>query len=52
MLRYSLTGEDEPVMINGRPRLRNPSYNFDSAMGIRYIVDVSKPQGASVTITS
>ena len=52
MLRYSLTGEEKPVMINGRPRLRNPSYNFDSAMGISYIVDVTKPQGARVTITS
>ncbi|MCI0522871.1 MAG: 5'-nucleotidase C-terminal domain-containing protein, partial [Bacteroidales bacterium] len=52
LLRYSLNGEDKPVMINGRPRLRNPSYNFDSAMGIRYVVDVTKPQGARVTITS
>ncbi|MCU0410022.1 MAG: 5'-nucleotidase C-terminal domain-containing protein, partial [Bacteroidales bacterium] len=34
------------------PRLRNPSYNFDSAMGISYVVDVTKPQGARVTITS
>jgi len=52
MLRYSLTGEEKPVMINGRPRLRNASYNFDSAMGISYFVDVTKPQGARVTITS
>ncbi|MCU0366705.1 MAG: 5'-nucleotidase C-terminal domain-containing protein [Bacteroidales bacterium] len=52
MLRYSLNGEEKPVMINGRPRLRNPSYNFDSAMGISYVVDVTKPQGARVTITS
>lgn len=52
ILRYSLTGEEKPVMINGRPRLRNPSYNFDSAMGISYVVDVTKPQGARVTITS
>jgi 2',3'-cyclic-nucleotide 2'-phosphodiesterase/3'-nucleotidase len=39
-------------MVNGTARLRNPSYNFESAMGIRYTVDVSKPQGARVTITS
>ncbi|MCU0377651.1 MAG: 5'-nucleotidase C-terminal domain-containing protein [Bacteroidales bacterium] len=52
MLRYSLNGEGKPIIVNGRPRLRNPSYNFDSAMGIRYVVDVTKPQGARVTITS
>ncbi len=30
----------------------NPSYNFDSAAGIRYTVDVSKPAGERVTITA
>jgi 2',3'-cyclic-nucleotide 2'-phosphodiesterase/3'-nucleotidase len=34
-----------------RPVLLNPSYNFDSAAGIRYTVDVSKPAGERVTIT-
>lgn len=52
MLRFSMNGEGSPALINGRPRLRNPSYNFDSAMGIRYVVDVTKPQGSRVTITS
>ncbi len=31
--------------------LLHPSYNFDSAAGIRYTVDVSKPAGRRVTIT-
>ena len=46
MLRYRLDDSGAPVMVNGTARLRNPSYNFESAMGIRYTVDVSKPQGA------
>lgn len=52
LLRYRLDDGGSPVMVNGTARLRNPSYNFDSAMGIRYIVDVSKPQGARVNITA
>lgn len=32
-------------------RLGRPSYNFDSAAGIDYIVDVTKPKGERVTIT-
>jgi 2',3'-cyclic-nucleotide 2'-phosphodiesterase/3'-nucleotidase len=52
MLRYRLNDQGQPVLINGKARLRSPSYNFDSAMGIRYTVDVSKPQGERVTIYS
>lgn len=33
-------------------RLRNPAYNFDSAAGINYTVDVTKPRGQKVEITS
>ncbi len=32
--------------------LRNMAFNFDSAAGIRYTVDVSKPDGQKVTILS
>jgi len=52
MLRYRLDDSGKPVIVNGTARLRNPSYNFESAMGIRYTVDVSKPQGARVNITA
>jgi len=31
--------------------LQNPSYHFDSAAGIRYVVDVTKPAGKRVQIT-
>lgn len=32
-------------------RLKNPSYNFDSAAGIDYTVDVTKPKGERINIT-
>ncbi len=52
MLRYRYTESGEPVIVNGTLRLRSASYNFDSAMGISYTVDVTKPEGKRVTITS
>ena len=52
MLNYRYDDNGAPVMVNGTARLRNPSYNFDSAMGIRYTVDVSRPQGEKVEITA
>jgi 2',3'-cyclic-nucleotide 2'-phosphodiesterase/3'-nucleotidase len=52
MLRYRYTESGEPVLANGKLRLRSAPYNFDSAMGIRYTVDVTKPQGERVTIIS
>ncbi|MDE6415996.1 MAG: 5'-nucleotidase C-terminal domain-containing protein [Duncaniella sp.] len=33
-------------------RLKNPSYNFDSAAGIIYTVDVTQPAGNRVTVIS
>ena len=35
-----------------RTFFRNPSYNFDSAAGILYTVDVTRPAGQKVTILS
>lgn len=35
-----------------RSTLVNPPYNFDSAAGIRYTVDVTKPKGEKITIIS
>ena len=35
-----------------RASFRNFSFNFDSASGIIYTVDVTKPQGEKITITS
>lgn len=35
---------------NGFCRFKNPSFNFDSAAGIIYTVDVTKPQGEKIRI--
>lgn len=35
---------------NGFGRFKNPSFNFDSAAGIIYTVDVTKPQGEKIQI--
>jgi 2',3'-cyclic-nucleotide 2'-phosphodiesterase/3'-nucleotidase len=45
------TGKDgRPTLINDKAWFRNQSYNFDSAAGINYTVDVSKPEGARIKI--
>jgi 2',3'-cyclic-nucleotide 2'-phosphodiesterase/3'-nucleotidase len=47
------TGKDgKPILNEGRARLRNQPYSFDSAAGINYTVDVSKPQGQRIRISS
>jgi 2',3'-cyclic-nucleotide 2'-phosphodiesterase / 3'-nucleotidase len=47
------TGKDgKPIIINNKAWLKNQSYNFDSAAGIDYIVDVSKPEGSRIQIKS
>lgn len=51
MLEYKLDDNGSPVMINGGARLRNPSYNFDSAWGIVYSVDLTKEAGNRVNIS-
>lgn len=42
---------DAETLSNPWQRLQNPCYNFDSAMGICYTVDVTKPVGQRVNIT-
>jgi 2',3'-cyclic-nucleotide 2'-phosphodiesterase/3'-nucleotidase len=45
------TGKDgKPIITNNKAWLKNQSYNFDSAAGINYTVDVSKPEGARIVI--
>ena len=48
--------DDHLLLLNdkdeGFGRLKNPSFNFDSAAGILYTVDVTKPEGEKITITS
>lgn len=56
-----MTSADDPLLLlRDRPRegaadravFQNPSYNFDSAAGILYTVDVTKPEGQKVHIVS
>ena len=56
-----MTSADDPLLLlRDRPRegaadraaFQNPSYNFDSAAGIIYTVDVTKPEGQKVHIVS
>lgn len=52
LLNYRLDKNGRPALTNGRAWLANASYNFDSANGIDYTVDVSKPEGSRVNIRS
>ncbi|MFH0841810.1 MAG: bifunctional UDP-sugar hydrolase/5'-nucleotidase [Bacteroidota bacterium] len=52
LLQYRVDREGKPVIINGRAWLANAYYNFDSGAGLNYTVDVSKPEGSRVKITS
>ncbi len=52
LLKYRTDDKGMPVLVNDMLRLRNASYNFDSALGIKYTVDVSKNQGERVSVSS
>ncbi len=52
LLEYRLNEENQIQLFNGMARLRNASYNFDSAMGISYVVDATKQRGDRVTISN
>ncbi len=52
-LLYFKTAEDGKIDYrNGRPQLASSYYNFSSAAGIKYTVDVSKPAGHRINIIS
>lgn len=48
--------DDHLMLLNekdkGFGRFKNPSFNFDSAAGLLYTVDVTKPQGEKINIRS
>jgi 2',3'-cyclic-nucleotide 2'-phosphodiesterase/3'-nucleotidase len=52
LLKLRLGKNGKPVLTDGKAWLRNQSYNFDSAAGIDYVVDVTKPGGERVQIKS
>jgi 2',3'-cyclic-nucleotide 2'-phosphodiesterase/3'-nucleotidase len=50
LLKFRVDRDGEPILTNGKAWLRNQPYNFDSAVGIDYNVDVSRPAGERVSI--
>jgi 2',3'-cyclic-nucleotide 2'-phosphodiesterase/3'-nucleotidase len=52
MLRLKLDDSGKPLIVKGEAWFREQPYNFDSAAGIDYTVDVSKPEGERVRIIS
>jgi 2',3'-cyclic-nucleotide 2'-phosphodiesterase / 3'-nucleotidase len=51
LLKLRLGKNGKPVMTGGKAWLKNQPYNFDSAAGINYTVDVSKPEGSRIAIS-
>ena len=51
MLKLRMGKDGKPVLTNGKAYFKNQSYNFDSAAGIDYTVDVSRPEGSRITIS-
>lgn len=52
ILSFQRDSLGNPVMTNFGPKLATPQYNFTSAAGINYTVDISKPAGSRITIHS
>jgi len=50
--RLDKNGKLVTSSFSGKPALKNPYYNFISAAGIKYVVDVSKPVGKRIKILS
>jgi 2',3'-cyclic-nucleotide 2'-phosphodiesterase/3'-nucleotidase len=51
LLKFRQGKDGKTALNNGKAWLKNQPYNFDSAAGINYIVDVSKPEGSRITIS-
>ncbi len=50
LLKYRLDKDGKPALTDNQLWLKNQPYNFDSAAGLEYIVDASKPDGKKVEI--
>ena len=51
LLKLRVGRNGKPILSNDKAWFKNQSYNFDSAAGINYTVDVSRPEGDRITIT-
>ncbi len=52
LLNFNTDAEGKVELKNGRAPLASSYYNFSSAAGIKYTVDVSKPAGERINIIS
>ncbi len=52
LLSFKLDAQGNYIMAHGTPQLSAAYYNFTSASGINYTVDVSKPSGQKIHITT
>lgn len=52
LLKFRKGRDGKPVIENGKAWLSEQPYNFDSAAGIDYVVDVSEPEGSRISILS
>jgi 2',3'-cyclic-nucleotide 2'-phosphodiesterase/3'-nucleotidase len=52
LLKLRLGKDGNPVLTDGKAWLKNQPYNFDSAAGLDYTVDVTKPEGHRIIIKS
>ncbi|HNW53040.1 MAG TPA: 5'-nucleotidase C-terminal domain-containing protein [Bacteroidales bacterium] len=52
LLKFNTGANGELIYSRGTPQLATAYYNFSSAAGINYTVDVSKPAGQRISITS
>jgi 2',3'-cyclic-nucleotide 2'-phosphodiesterase/3'-nucleotidase len=50
LLKFRNGKDGMPILTKDKAYFKNPSYSFDSAAGIDYTVDVSKPEGERINI--
>lgn len=52
VLNFRRDESGDILLVNGNPQLAGSYYNFSSAAGINYTVDITKAEGAKITISS
>ena len=52
LLKFKMDSTGSELANSERPQLSSPYYNFSSAAGIKYTIDVTKPAGERVNIIS
>ena len=52
LLNFKRDESGDILLVNGNPQLAGSYYNFSSAAGINYTVDITKAEGDKITISS